>query len=109
MVGELDVALDVATEEATEGGMDTGVVLTVKRDVGVGGTAGAVVGAVVGLETGLTGAAVFWKQEQALDKREVGTPAKLLGTCWFGALRNLGQKTAASLEKRSKARRVLSS
>lgn len=113
---ELDVEVGVwelievgAKADSVDTKLDSGVDLMVEKDIGVEETTGAEVGVLVGLETGFTGAAVFSKQVQALDKREAGATARLLGTCWFGALRYLGQKAAASLAKRSKRRRVLSS
>lgn len=83
--------------------------LTLDVVVGVGATTAAEVVDVAGVGTGFAGAAVFWKQVQALDSLDTGTPTKLLGIVSVGVVRNLGQKTAASLENLSNARSVLSS
>lgn len=107
---ELDVELGWSTGLAVlEGLIDGEDILTVEAVVGFGATTGAEVGDVTGVEAGFAGAAVFWKQVHALDNLETGTPARLLGIFSLGARRNFGQKAAASLEKRSKARRLLSS
>lgn len=114
-VGLIEVAdiegrvIGIDTDGLIDSELGKGVVLTVENDVGVGGTTGRDVGIVAGLETGFTGAAVFSKQVQALDKRDAGTPARFFGTCSVGVLRYIGQNAAASLAKRSKARRLLSS
>ena len=107
IANELDVERGVF--DVLEGTVDCEEALTVDAVVGLGAMTGAEVGDIAGVEAGLAGAAVFWKQAHALDRREVDTPAKLLGIASAGFLRYLGQKTAASLEKRSKARRLLSS
>lgn len=95
--------------DVAEVAIDCEEALTVEVVVGVGAMTGAEVGDVAGVETGFAGAAVFWKQAQALDSREVGTPIKLLGIFSLGVVRNLGQNAAASVEKRSKVRSELSS
>lgn len=109
LVEVVSKVIGFGTDVTTGAELDNGVVLTLERDVGVGATTEADLGVVVALETGFTGAAVFWKQVQPLDSLETGTPARLRGTGSLGVLRNFGQKMAASLEKRSNARRVLSS
>lgn len=83
--------------------------LTAEVVVGVGAMTGAEVGDIAGVETGFAGAAVFWKQAQALDSLEAATPTKLLGIFSLGDVRNLGQNAAASVEKRSRVRSELSS
>lgn len=105
LVGPVEDELRVNTVGVELG---KGVVLTVETDVVVGETV-TVVGDFVGLDTGFTGAAVFRKHAQPLDKRVEGTPARFFGAGSLDAVRYLGQKAAASLEKRSMARSVLSS
>lgn len=121
-IGRLDVELTelaraevlivvgtIADANVVELGTDRDDTLELETGAGVGVTTGADVGEVAGVEAGFAGAAVFWKQAHALDKREAGSPARLLGTFSLGAVRNFGQKAAASLEKRSRVRRALSS
>ena len=85
------VGFDDVDVVGTTTGFDVVVDLTLTLDVDV------IDFGVVGVEAGPAGAAVFSKQVQALDKREAGHPAKLLGTGWLGDLRKLGQKETASL------------